>query len=472
MNFIVYDLIFLGVFALFLAGFLYRGRENLKKEGILLLYRANWGVKLIKKVGTKYPKTLKALGYVSIFTGYILMLFSIYFVGKIVWVYLFDTAFVQAVKVPPILPLFPYLPQAMDLGLPPFYFAYWIIIIAIIAIFHEFAHGIFAARDNVRIKKTGFGFFPYFLPIFLAAFVELDENQMAKKSKFSQMAVLSAGTFANLLTAILFFGLLVLFFTSAFQPSGAVYDDYVFSIAPINLITLANNVSLENPTYDELMEVVNLSGSNMISIGDKNYVGIKGFANNKENIALYDDTPAAKLQLESIILGINDIKINEGDDLLNELSKYAPGETITLNVLGDDEENYDRDITLIENPRNNSKGFLGIGFYDKASSNVMQKVILWFASFKDSHTYYTPKLGGLSIFIYNLLWWTVLISISVAILNMLPVGIFDGGRFFYLTVLGLTGKKKWAENSFKFLTQLMLFLVVVMMVAWFVGVFL
>ena len=470
MSFILYDIVFLIVFALFVAFFLYRGKKNLTKEGILLLYKTKWGIKLIHRIGKKYQKSLKILSYFSIFVGYLLMICALYFVGQIVWIYLFDQAFVQAVKVPPIMPLFPYLPQAMNLNLPPFYFTYWILIIAIIAIFHEFAHGIFAARDNVKIKQTGFGFFPFFLPIFLAAFVELDETQMAKKSKFSQMAVLSAGTFANILTTILFFIVMVLFFSLAFQPAGIMYDEYVYSVIPISAVSMMNNISFANPSYNEIIDYVNSSGPNLIYANEISYLGIKGFTKDKQGIALYDSTPAAKAKLEKIILNINDVEVESIDNFQIEISKYKPNETITLTVLGNDEEPYNRDITLIENPEDSSKGMLGVAFYNE-KPGVMSKIILWFSSFKNRNTYYTPNFGEMSIFIYNLLWWLVLISLSVAILNMLPVGIFDGGRFFYLTIFGLTGKKKWAENSFKFMTQFILFLVILIMVAWVVSFF-
>ena len=129
MSFIIYDITFLVVFLVFVSLFLYRGKKNLKKEGILLLYKTTWGVKLINKVGKKYVKTLNVLGYISIAMGYLLMIFALYFVGKIVWIYLFNQAFVQAVKVPPIMPLFPYLPQAMNIDLPPFYFRLYLLLL-------------------------------------------------------------------------------------------------------------------------------------------------------------------------------------------------------------------------------------------------------------------------------------------------------------------------------------------------------
>ena len=172
MNFMIYDIGFLVLFVIFISIFLYKGRKNLKKEGIVLLYKTSWGIKLINYIGKKYKKALKFLSYISIGLGYCLMASMLYLFGRIIWIYLFNQDIVRAIKVPPIMPLIPYLPQIFKLDfLPPFYFIYWIVIIAIIAVTHEFAHGIFAASNKVKIKKTGFGFFPFFLPIFLTAFV-------------------------------------------------------------------------------------------------------------------------------------------------------------------------------------------------------------------------------------------------------------------------------------------------------------
>src|SRR3990167_3661182 len=225
MNFIKYDIILLILFVLFVSLFLYRNRKNLKRDGLLFLYKTKWGIKLIDKTAKKFPKTLKNLSYVSIGVGYLLMAGMLYLFGKIVWVYISAPEIVREIKVPPITPLIPYLPQAFKLDfLPPFYFTYWIVIIAIIAITHEMAHGIFMSRYNIKIKSTGFAFFPYFFPIFPAAFVEQDEKSMNKAKGFKQLVVLSAGTFANVLTAVLFFVVLLIFFSFAFSASGVVFD--------------------------------------------------------------------------------------------------------------------------------------------------------------------------------------------------------------------------------------------------------
>ena len=123
MSFVIYDIIFL---VLFLAGtsfFLYKRRKNLKREGLLYIYRTRWGINLINFIGKKYKKTLKVLSYFSILSGYLLMIGMFYLTYILVKIYVFSPEIVKAIKIPPILPLVPYLPQVFKLEfLPPFYF--------------------------------------------------------------------------------------------------------------------------------------------------------------------------------------------------------------------------------------------------------------------------------------------------------------------------------------------------------------
>jgi membrane-associated protease RseP (regulator of RpoE activity) len=469
MKLIVYDLGLLVLFVLFVGIFLYRKRKNLQKQGLLFLYRTSWGIKLINKVGNKYKKTLKFLSYVSISVGYLLMIGILYMVGKIIYLYAAYPHIVKAIKVPPIMPLVPYLPQVFKLDfLPPFYFTYWIIILAIIAITHEFAHGIFAALNKVRIKKTGFGFFPFFLPIFLAAFVELDEEKMKKKKKFPQMAILSAGTFANILTAILFFIIMVLFFSLAFTPAGIVFDDYAYTVVGIAGISMVNNVSIENATYDKMVELMNEEGLNKIQTENGSYVATKEFLERQQNVYnytfLYYDAPAINAGIEGAITEINGVEIKNLDLFQEELEKYSSGEKVTLKTIVGEEIN-EYELVLGEHPEEEGSAYLGVGFIDQGKSGVMGKIVNFISSFKTSGIYYESKFEA-AWFIYNLFWWLVLISLTVALINMLPVGIFDGGRFFYLTILALTKSEKKAEKTFKFITRFFLFLLLLLMVLW------
>jgi len=56
-------------------------------------------------------------------------------------------------------------------------------------------------------------------------------------------------------------------------------------------------------------------------------------------------------------------------------------------------------------------------------------------------------------------------------MNMLPVSILDGGRFFYLTIWGITGSAKWAKRIYSFVTWFILLLLVIMMGRWFFNLF-
>ena len=474
MNLAVYDFIFLGIFIVFLAVFLYRKKKNIQKQGLLLLYRTNWGIKIINRVGEKYKKLLAKLSYVSIGMGYLLMVSMLYLVGKILYIYIAYPQVVRAIKVPPIMPLIPYLPQVFKLDfLPPFYFTYWIIIIAIIAVTHEFAHGIFAALNKVKIKKTGFGFFPFFLPIFLAAFVELDEKNMEKKSKFSQMAVLSAGTFANVITAIFFFIIIWLFFSVAFTPTGVVFDDYAYDVVGIAGITMVNGISITNATYNKVSNLINDEGLNKIQVGNRSYVTTEEFLDAQGEIYnytfLYYDSPAINAGLEGAITNINDAKITSLDVFQSELSKYSSGDEIIVKTLvGEEVKEYE--IELGENPNGEGPGYLGVGFLDTSRSGAMGKIIDFISSFKKQNIYYETKFEA-AWFIYNLLWWLILISFSVALINMLPVGIFDGGRFFYLTILALTKSEVKAKKAFEFSTKFFLFLLLLLMVFWAISFF-
>jgi membrane-associated protease RseP (regulator of RpoE activity) len=475
MNFIIYDIALLVAFIIFVSVFLYKRKKNLKKEGLLWLYKTGAGIKVINRIGEKYKKTLNVLSYISICLGFLLMAIVLYFFGRIVWLYVFHSEITNLVKIPPIMPLLPYLPQVFKLSyLPPFYFIYWILIIAIVAISHEFSHGIFARNKNVKIKSTGFGFFPFFFPVFLAAFVELDEKNMEKKKISHQMAILSAGTFANTIIAFLSLGILILFFYLAFTPSGVVFDGYTYSAIGISAITSVNNISVNNVSYNQLLSMTNISGLSEIKANGTDYLASETFLESQGNnqagyLFLYDDAPAVKANLSNTIIKINGVPVDSRIKLGQEIMKYSPGQKITVTGLeGDAYRDYY--IVLAQNPQNKSLPYLGVGFLNREGSGILNKIVSTFSSFRNPNVYYASNFDAAE-FIYDFLWWLVMISFSVALVNMLPVGIFDGGRFFYLAILAVTKKEEVAKKTFKAITYLFLFLLAVIMVFWAIGLF-
>ena len=223
---IYYDIGFLILFSLAIGIFLYSRKKRLVKDGWMYLYKTSVGLKVIDYLGTKNKKLMKIFSYLIIATGYVLMIVMLVLLYQMVKLFL-DATIVQAIKIPPLMPLIPYLPGIFKITwLPPFYFTYWIVAIALIAIFHEGFHGIFARFNNVRIKSTGFGF----LGPFLAFFVEQDDKQMTKKKIFPQLTILGAGVFANVLLGIIFFFLMIGFFNLAYSPAGVNFDKGVRAI--------------------------------------------------------------------------------------------------------------------------------------------------------------------------------------------------------------------------------------------------
>jgi membrane-associated protease RseP (regulator of RpoE activity) len=488
MSFFIYDIGFLVLFSLFVGIFLWKRRKNLKREGIMYLYRTQVGVRIIDYIGKKYKRTLRVMSFLAVISGYILMSSIVYILGKLIYIYFFVPDVVRAIKIPPIMPLIPYLPSLFKIDfLPPFYFTYWIIAIACIAVFHEFAHGIIARRYGVKIKTTGFGF----LGPFLAAFVEPDEKQMEKKTKFQQISVLSAGTFINLILAIFFFLLLAGFFVLAYQPAGAMFNTYATEIVTIGGVSMINGISIDNPTNDSLLELIEennftndlVLGSNgnqlnftKVKVNDKNYYitinNLKSQLEKQEKfIALFLDMPAINVGLKGVIIKIGDEEIRTTEDVSLVLENYHPNDKITLTTK-EDEEILTYNFELGEHPEFPDKPMIGIGYQGNQGGGLLGKISKIFIFFKKPATAYIPKFNAdFIIFIYNLIWWLALINFSVALVNMWPVAIFDGGRMFMLTIWGITGSEKFAKISFKILTYIIVGALLALMFGWFSAMF-
>jgi len=461
MSFIIYDVIFLILFTLITALFLYTKRQNLKREGLLYLYRTSIGLKIIDWTSKKFSKILRPMQYLVVTSGYLLMGFMVWALIKLSYVYLTSPTLARELKAPIIFPLIPYLPELFKLDfLPPFYFTYWIIVIAIIAIPHEFAHGIFARLHNIKVHSTGFGF----LGPFLAAFVEPDEKQVQKTKNFAQLSILASGTFANVLMTILFGLVFWLFFAMAFTPAGVYFNAYATSPVNISEVSFIDNVTLENLT------LVKIVANNQTYFTDQIVINLSK-SNASFYILAYDDSPAFAALLSGAITEINGQKINSFDSLKESIQSHSPGDEVIVKTLVGNRKKEVREynITLSEK---DGKAFLGIGIAPPQRSRLLGVFYDQIAKISDPFIYYQSAWGDFGIFIKDLLWWIVLINIGVALTNMLPLGIFDGGRFFYITVFALTKKQKVAEKAFKISTYTLLALVAVLMIKWFIVIFL
>ena len=461
-----YDLIFLALFCIFVAVFLYTRRKNLEKQGIMYLYKTKLGMKIIDNFSKRFAKILKPAQYFIVGVGYFLMAAVLWLLVEQTYVYfkMFD-AFSEVVSGPPVMLLLPYAPDIFGYGsvLPQLYFTTFIIAFLIAVVPHEFSHGIFARLNKIKIKSTGFAF----LGPILGAFVEQDEKQMEKSKKFPQLSILAAGTFANLIVGVIFALGMWLFFVSAFVPAGMRFNTYSLSQINLDEVTsmetltgeiFATKIIYNNETYYSSLKLEELS--------NKSGFGI-----------VYDDSPALRtgIPVGSAITKIDDAEIRSYDDLIAAIRSHSPGDEIKIvavkqkGIRDVNPERVEYDVVLEER---DGLAFLGIGIIPVDGSAGSLKYILPLVSkVKDPFIFYESTIGDLGWFVYFVLWWIVFISIAISLFNMLPLGILDGGRFFYLTIWGITGKEIWGKRAYKAITWFILLILVLMMSRWVWGFF-
>jgi membrane-associated protease RseP (regulator of RpoE activity) len=90
-------------------------------------------------------------------------------------------------------------------------FPYILLAIAVLLIPHEVAHGIASVLDKVPLKSSGV-FMAIFLP---GGFVEIDEENLAKRKARTKLRVFAAGSFTNVAT----WGLVLLLLFALYQPA-------------------------------------------------------------------------------------------------------------------------------------------------------------------------------------------------------------------------------------------------------------
>lgn len=455
-SFFVYDISFLVLFTILVVLFLRTRKDSLSREGIIFMYRTQAGVNSIKFIGDKFKKTLEFLKGPIIFIGLVLMASMLWLLGQTLSIYINHPEITDVIKAPPIAPLIPYFPQIFGIEsfFPPFYFTYFLVALAIVAVVHEFSHGIFMRRFGVKIKSTGL----VFLGPILGAFVEEEQKGFRKKKIDEQMTILGAGVFANLVFALLFYLFYVLFFFSAFSDGGYIFNSY--GMSEVNKIDIKSAKIFGNLTK--------------LETNDGNYYldeTLKSqLENNLSSLLAYNEGPAVLVQMKGIILKIDDVRILNQETLQEFLANKNPGDTVNVTTMSGDKFT-EYKILLYSHPDNSSRAYLGVGHLDYSGEGFFRKFIYSFMSFKDPSTYYVPDFDGdFAYFILDLLWWIMVINLLVALFNMLPLGIMDGGRFFYLAMLYLSGSEKFASRAFKTMTYLILALFALLILYWLVGI--
>ncbi len=286
------DFILALVFYAVLYGLFFTFRHKFDVQNkFLIIYRTKIGIKWMDKIAKTFPTFLTGLSYISIGLGFLGMAF--------IFVYLFKGAFELLVKpaaqpiISPVLPGIATVP-----GAPILSFSHWIISLLVIVVVHEFFHGIYCRHHKVPVKASGFAM----LGPLLGAFVEPDEKKFAKKKAFPQLAVLSAGAFANFLFAGIFIFILLSILTPIGQSSISFQGVQIASIQP--------------------------------------------------------DLPVAKSSLQPgmVLDAVDHQPISDQQSFVDLLKKHVPGDIISITANGTTSS-----VQLAANPTNASAPYLGVG---------------------------------------------------------------------------------------------------------------
>ncbi|MDA1197346.1 MAG: site-2 protease family protein [Nanoarchaeota archaeon] len=214
----------------------------------VVLYRTKLGIDLMDKTARKFSKLWHFLVPISIVVGFLgMILISYALIDNIIQI------FTQPDAVPGVGLVLPI--NVKGAFYVPFFF--WITSIFIIALVHEFSHGLFARLYKMKVKSSGFAFFGILLPIIPAAFVEPDENDIVKRPAKQQLAMYSAGPFANIVLAFIVLGISALLIgpiannvivADGVEISGYVEGDYPAEAAGVGAGELITTINDEKAT--------------------------------------------------------------------------------------------------------------------------------------------------------------------------------------------------------------------------------
>lgn len=396
------------IFVLAVSILLWRNRSKVCVSGwppifYILLYRDSWGLKLMDWLALKIPRVVRSFGWFSILIGIFGMLLIV--VQLFFSVISFFISPSTAVGVALVLPF-----QVKGALFVPF--LYWIGAIFLIAVTHEFAHGVVARAHKITVKSSGFAVLSIFVPIIPAAFVEPSEQQLAKKRTSVQLSVFSAGPIINIVLAFL------VAFAFGVGIPGLIPQSVTSHTAIIDVGSSASNI-LE-------LESINIS-------------------------KVIPDSPAFKAGIlpNTKLLAIDDISsLSKNFSLL--LQSLKPNQRIKVET-----SNGVFNVALASHPQNIERAFLGVEFSPK--TRITDDAVLKYGNFG------VELLIGFATF----LSWFVLLSFGIGLFNLLPLGPIDGGRMLKAVLNHWFAEK--GDVVWKYISGVLLIVLLILIFGSFIG---
>lgn len=286
----------------------------------------------------------------------------------------------------------------------------WIGIVCAIAV-HEGAHGIIARSRGFNVKSSGL---LCFLVVPIGAFVDVDEDQIAKAKAKDSTLVMAAGVGANIVVAI---------------------------VCILGVLLIVNGLS----------PVVNGVYVSTVSEGMP--------------------AEAAGLLPEDVFVSIDAVQIDNYDALNETLWYKNPGDVVQVTVARGEtwEQTFSTTINLTES--DDGRAIMGVEVgellteerLDLYRTVTVETLPLYLAPpallptlvpFSDSLIeFYTHPLGAQWHVYTNVLFWIWFINVNLAVFNALPIYPLDGGRIFDIT-LKSTLSKKLGEKTVSRITQI------------------
>jgi len=228
---------------------LFKDKLKIDINGPLLMRRTTRMRDFIDSIAQKSPRFWRVYMNIGIPV-------SVFFMGlMIVALILSLKTFLQAPAASPILPGvdYPGNPVFLPLG-------YGLIGLVTVLVVHEFAHGILARVEGIKIKSIGVALFA----ILPGAFVEPDEEGVKKASRLSKLRIYAAGSIFNLFLAAI--SLVILFVLSSFLIPATFQSDGI-------LVSSVVPNSPSDSVLKEGMVIYNVNGKEIKNYTD--YVAVR-----------------------------------------------------------------------------------------------------------------------------------------------------------------------------------------------------
>ncbi len=288
----------------------------------------------------------------------------------------------------------------------------WAVFLIILTI-HEGSHGIVALRHKIKPKSAGLlllGLIP------IGAFVEPDDAQFKKASERKQLSVYSAGPSANLFTFVLFFAVYLL-----------VLNFYALPV--INEINAFYETGIDHVEIASVQEEVE-------------------FCQEKEA------SPAFGVLREGMrVLEINGETVKSNVDVSNALLALSSAslqsgipQNYTIKVETEAGEILEKELSLSER----------FGFAGFQVKNVKKP------GFSPPPEY--EQTVEFVRFVAGFLSWLFILSLILAIVNFLPLPLFDGGRIVPILLLPyFSSARHPPEKTKKVISVTLLFIVLALL---------